>query len=77
MQGIEYRQGLISIQSGGVHFSDHMHQTARGRFETSKEAKLSSVIGLKFVTIFALFSGNTVVKRVGGDVAEWSKALPC
>lgn len=27
--------------------------------------------------IYTLFPGGAPVKRVGGDVAEWSKALPC
>lgn len=28
-------------------------------------------------TILALFLTPCISKRVGGDVAEWSKALPC
>lgn len=38
---------------------------------------LQILIVVEVSAILALFLGSSLSKRVSGDVAEWSKALPC
>ena len=38
---------------------------------------LQILIVVEVSAILALFLGSSISKRIDGDVAEWSKALPC
>ncbi len=56
-----------SLSSGGEFYGD-----------AGKHIQLPACfVGNQELAFFALFLGSCPSKRVGGDVAEWSKALPC